>query len=376
MTLRHGLLTAAALCVKCGGERGEHVSGHLVKRLSQGAKGHHRVPLIAPYTLPHHILGEKMRVHCGKSDGIGMMAMSEIEPNPGIYCEDMHGLPYASVPNAVLRHKEISLKAKGLWSWMRSHEPGWQFNVQALMRQCADGEKSIRAGLRELQRHGLLRFERVSGEKGHFRGARYVLLRPAEYRNLAPSAQNREMVEHDVPDIPVNIHVATPGTPSNSNRPNLILNSHLPETGVPPIAIHKKPTLKKTNVKEPNPKNNSFGDASAPSPVVNAVPANAAPPETSQAHYAKGEVILDRLTKWQGKEWREWYRECCRSLHQRELLRPILADLVRLEAGEAPMEGGVSVTGHIAEPGTYLVSRFIKACDAAGLAYPPFPKEF
>lgn len=50
----------------------------------------------------------------------------------------------------------LSLKSKGLWSYMRSKPYGWDFSASRMSSECKDETKSIQRGLRELESCGYL----------------------------------------------------------------------------------------------------------------------------------------------------------------------------------------------------------------------------
>lgn len=63
---------------------------------------------------------------------------------------------YGIAPNNLLNDESISLKAKGLFVFIQSKPDGWKFSIERIAKQNKDGEKSIRAGIRELEKYGYL----------------------------------------------------------------------------------------------------------------------------------------------------------------------------------------------------------------------------
>lgn len=65
-------------------------------------------------------------------------------------------IPYGMVPNSLLNDNQISLKAKGLFSYMQSKPDGWNFSVDKISYQCKEAKSAISEGLRELESFGFL----------------------------------------------------------------------------------------------------------------------------------------------------------------------------------------------------------------------------
>lgn len=68
---------------------------------------------------------------------------------------------YTVMGNYHLRDKELSLKAKGLLSIMLSLPDGWNFSTQGLTTLSSDGETAIRSTLKELEKKGYLKRNKV-----------------------------------------------------------------------------------------------------------------------------------------------------------------------------------------------------------------------
>lgn len=81
---------------------------------------------------------------------------------------------YTVVSNYPLRDKGLSSNAIGLLVLIKSLPYSWRFSVEGLMAMCTNGIGSITTALKELERAGYLRRERIR-ENGKFKGASYVL---------------------------------------------------------------------------------------------------------------------------------------------------------------------------------------------------------
>jgi hypothetical protein len=69
-------------------------------------------------------------------------------------------IPFTQVANEVLNNPTLSLKAKGLYSYLYSKPDGWDFAIERIAKETLEGEKSIRTGIHELEKHGYLYRER------------------------------------------------------------------------------------------------------------------------------------------------------------------------------------------------------------------------
>lgn len=64
--------------------------------------------------------------------------------------------PFGWEPNEIIFDPNLSLKAKGLWLYMKAKPEGWYFASERIAEECRDGITSIRAALKELAEAGLL----------------------------------------------------------------------------------------------------------------------------------------------------------------------------------------------------------------------------
>lgn len=75
---------------------------------------------------------------------------------------------YTVMSNYHLRDKNLSLKAKGLLSFMLSLPDDWDYSLNGLCAICKEQEGAIKSTLKELKDNGYLVIEKVRGEKGYF----------------------------------------------------------------------------------------------------------------------------------------------------------------------------------------------------------------
>ena len=108
------------------------------------------------------------------------MAVFKIEKNKN----------YTVMSNYHLRDKRMSLKAKGLLSFMLSLPLDWDYSLDGLEKICKEGKDSIRSALNELKLYGYLVIKKTKNEKGIFE-YEYMIY---EY----PYSENPDM---DYPDM-------------------------------------------------------------------------------------------------------------------------------------------------------------------------------
>lgn len=68
---------------------------------------------------------------------------------------------YTTISNEHLRNKELSLKAKGLLTFMLSLPDDWHYSINGLVANCKEGETTIKSTLKELKHHGYLQINKI-----------------------------------------------------------------------------------------------------------------------------------------------------------------------------------------------------------------------
>lgn len=63
---------------------------------------------------------------------------------------------YVVMSNYHLRDKSLSLKAKGLLSWMLSNNDDWDYSIAGIVSNCKENETAIKSALDELKEHNYL----------------------------------------------------------------------------------------------------------------------------------------------------------------------------------------------------------------------------
>lgn len=73
---------------------------------------------------------------------------------------------YTVLPNALLRDKSLSFKARGILAFMLSHVDGWEATAEWLAGQALEGREAIRSGLSELEAAGYVTYASVRDVRG------------------------------------------------------------------------------------------------------------------------------------------------------------------------------------------------------------------
>lgn len=86
---------------------------------------------------------------------------------------------FTQIPNAYLRDKRLSLKARGILGELMSHRDGHEVSLQSIAEDGQDGLSAVRSGVNELEYHGYLVRENVRVHGGRY-GTRWELIDPTE----------------------------------------------------------------------------------------------------------------------------------------------------------------------------------------------------
>lgn len=82
---------------------------------------------------------------------------------------------YTIMTNWHLRDKALSLKAKGLMSFMLSLPEDWDYSIEGLVKCSSDGRDSIRSAIAELSQQGYLTVSRCRDARGLLTDSEYTL---------------------------------------------------------------------------------------------------------------------------------------------------------------------------------------------------------
>ena len=125
---------------------------------------------------------------------------------------------YTVMSNYHLRDKDLSLKAKGLLSFMLSLPEEWDYSIPGLVACLKENKKAVTTTLDELKEYGYLKVNKVRNEKGLF-----------EYEYLIFEQPNFEECTQIIDESPENIKIEG----NNPEYQNGILDTAHPDTQNP-----------------------------------------------------------------------------------------------------------------------------------------------
>ena len=89
--------------------------------------------------------------------------------------KDTEKTGYTIVPNGILRSRNISLKALGIYYLIVSLPDDWNCSVNGLCTLCSDGKGSMRTAVRELEKAGFLHRIKPSGGVNRFSDGDWII---------------------------------------------------------------------------------------------------------------------------------------------------------------------------------------------------------
>lgn len=82
---------------------------------------------------------------------------------------------YSMVSNELARDPDISLQAKGLYLYLRSHREGWAMSTERIGEAIGVHRNTVAKYVQELDDAGYLKKERVKDDLGKFEGFEYII---------------------------------------------------------------------------------------------------------------------------------------------------------------------------------------------------------
>lgn len=124
---------------------------------------------------------------------------------------------FTVMSNYHLQNKTLSLKAKGLLSFMLSLPDDWNFSISGLCAVCKESNKAIKSTLDELKDHGYLIINKVRDNKGQY-VYDYIIIEN-------PDTQKGGVDERYVEDgIQINTNILNTNNKDKIDKPNLLKN--------------------------------------------------------------------------------------------------------------------------------------------------------
>ena len=108
---------------------------------------------------------------------------------------------FTIMSNYHLRDRNLSLKAKGLLSFMLSLPEDWDYSLAGLCAICKESRDAIRNVLKELQYHKYLKIEKVRGDKGYFEYNYVIFEKPPLEADKSLKYPDTEKPYLDIPNV-------------------------------------------------------------------------------------------------------------------------------------------------------------------------------
>ena len=111
---------------------------------------------------------------------------------------------YTIMSNIHLKDMELSLKSKGLLSFMLSLPPNWDFSVEGLTKVVKEGYDAIDSAIKELIRHNYIFREESRQDKGRFKYIYHIFENPEEnyFKMQNPPVGEKQVPDEQVPEKP------------------------------------------------------------------------------------------------------------------------------------------------------------------------------
>jgi hypothetical protein len=161
----------------------------------------------------------------------------------------------------IIHDARLSLKAKGLLTYLCGHSDSWEARVDDIAAHCRDGRESVITGLKELQEHGYAVKTLIRNSKGQIVDTHWTINElPPEYPKT-PESENPITVSPESGNPITDIPGETPANKGNS-----------PESGKPKA---ENPTLRSTKIRirsniliDPDRENLKISAPPIPDPLV------------------------------------------------------------------------------------------------------------
>ena len=82
---------------------------------------------------------------------------------------------YTLVPNGVLKEKNLSLKALGVYFLIVSLPDNWNFSVKGLCSLCSDGKASAATAVTELEKAGFIKRTGMAHRNGKYASGDWII---------------------------------------------------------------------------------------------------------------------------------------------------------------------------------------------------------
>ena len=137
---------------------------------------------------------------------------------------------YSLVSNELARDPSISLQAKGLYLYLRSHREGWSMSTERIGEALGITRKTVAKYVQELERAGYLLREQSRPDSGEFGAMEYLIL-------SAPLGKNT-----DNGNLPPTVFTGSGNFTQHKKTNSYKKTSSLKKTKTPALSNDWKPT--------------------------------------------------------------------------------------------------------------------------------------
>ena len=92
---------------------------------------------------------------------------------------------FTILANEILRHPQLTLRARGLLALLLSYPDNWRTSSESLARVCPDGRDAIRTALRELETAGFIVRRKYQDDAGRWQSETIVFDTPQKSPELS-----------------------------------------------------------------------------------------------------------------------------------------------------------------------------------------------
>lgn len=124
---------------------------------------------------------------------------------------------FTVMSNYHLQNKTLSLKAKGLLSFMLSLPDDWNFSISGLCAVCKESNKAIKSTLDELKEHGYLVVNKVRDTRGQYVYDYIIIENPDTQKGWV----DEQYVEKG---IQINTNIINTNNKDKIDKPSLLKN--------------------------------------------------------------------------------------------------------------------------------------------------------
>jgi len=108
-------------------------------------------------------------------------------------------LSFGIAPNLLLNNQDISLSAKGMYTFMNSKPENWEFSINGLVSQLKEGKDKIKSTLKELEKYGYLIRKKYNTKEGKWAWEYQLMLADSPSTDLpatvSPSTVNTPYID-------------------------------------------------------------------------------------------------------------------------------------------------------------------------------------